>query len=391
MADKQKTGLDFARDFTASLVAATPEQLDALALTCAVTHCIELFTTVPRLLATSAQGGSGKSTVLHAAKMLAYNGWWATNATEPAVKSAFLGNEGKANQVTLLVDEISKIFGEAGVGGKTNKIYTILVQGYESTATYSFSSGHSTQDIPIYGVAFMAGLKTAVPPDLRSRSIEIRMKEASARALAGLEDALDPDTRHIGMITGLALRSWVRHPERLERIQDYAKNGLRCIHPKLTGRRRQVWGPLFTIAAAAGGDWPRRCLRAFTTLALDTSDRPALALPQQILLDASDYARDHAAPDGTVFSRDMLRYFKELDREVYAPLSDRAFAKLMSEALGDPRPIRGTFVYDPDDGPGEPHKGRYASDFEHEAEALRSELSLSCGITTRDEWDAAFD
>lgn len=368
MQDTEPTALDYARNFTETVVAATPEQLDALVLTCAVSHSVASFTTVPRLLAVSDDAGSGKSTAaIHIPRMLAWRPWVGNNATEPAVKAKFIEGE-----TTLLVDEISKLFGESGMNGKQSKLYAVLVAGYESTAIVSFSAGRVTEDVPIYGVAFMAGLRKAAPDDLRSRCIILQMKPASGMAAATLEDALDPGVRAAGSQIGKSLHAWVRQNNDL--LSDYAKNHLRGIHPKLTGRRKQVWGPLFAVAAAAGGSWPQRCLRAFLELALDEGERPVLVPEQQVLLDFADYA--DATGTDVVFSRDLLTYVKSVDREMYVPMSDRDLAKLMSRALEPAQKIRGTFAYTPDDGAGDPHAGWHVTEHMIRANNLRYKLNM---------------
>lgn len=369
MTNTEPTPLDYGRNFTETVVAATPEQLDALVLTCAVSHSVGSFTTVPRLLAVSDDAGSGKSTAaIHVPRMLAWRPWVGNNATEPAVKAKFIEGE-----TTLLVDEISKLFGESGMNGKQSKLYAVLVAGYESTAIVSFSAGRVTEDVPIYGVAFMAGLRKAAPDDLRSRCIILQMKPASDSAAANLEDALDPGIRAAGTQIGKSLHAWIRQNNGF--LEDYAKNHLRGIHPKLTGRRKQVWGPLFAVAAAAGGDWPQRCLRAFLELALDEGERPVLVPEQQMLLDFADFS--DSAGDDVVFSRDLLTYVKGLDREMYRAMSDRDLAKLMARSLEPAQSIWGTYS-DETDSEAKPtaHKGWYASEHMIAANDLRAKLNM---------------
>ena len=370
--ETEPSTMDYARNFTETLVAATPEQLDALVLACAVSHSVRCFTPVPRVLCVSDEPGSGKTTAgIHVPRMLAWRFWVGNNATEPAVKSKF--NEG---ETTLGIDEISKLFGEAGTNGKQSKLYAVLVAGYESTAQVSFSANRVTEDVDIYGVAFMTGLKKAAPDDLRSRCIILNMKPASAATAADLEDALDPGVRSVGIQIGKSLHAWVRSNNQF--LTDYAKNGLRGIHPKLVGRRKQVWGPLFAMAAAAGGDWPQRFLRAFLELALDEGERPVLVPEQQMLLDFADYA--DAAKAEVVFSTDLRYYVKSLDREMYGQMSDRDFNKLMVKALDQTQPIRGTLAYAdklyPEGESPAVNRGWHASEHMIRANDLRAKLNM---------------
>jgi hypothetical protein len=371
MQTRELTPLDYARAFAGRLVYATPEQLDALTLLVTVSHVINCFTTVPRGLAVSDEPGSGKSTVLHFARMLGWRAWSGTNATEPAIKAKFIEGE-----CTLIVDEISKLFGESGMNGKNSKLYQLLVSGYESGATTAFSAGRVTEDVPIYGVAVAAGLRKAAPDDLRSRSVIWQMKPAPPAVAEALEDALDPSTRAYGLDLGKALHKWARSSA--EEMREFAKNGLRGLHPKLNGRRRQVWGPLFAVAHVAGSDWPARCLRAFLDLALDSGERPVLVPEEQVLLDAADFTGQHGTEEGWITSRDLLTWLKGTERELYWPMSDRALGKLMTATLGATRAERCSFVYPQpeDEGKVPVHKGWFMAEHLLHAADLRAQLNL---------------
>src|ERR1035441_670065 len=88
IAPARTAALDVARAFAGSIIYATPEQLDALTLVYAVTHVVDAFHTVPRLLATSKFPESGKTTVLDVARMLASNPW-GSNPTSFALRAKF--------------------------------------------------------------------------------------------------------------------------------------------------------------------------------------------------------------------------------------------------------------------------------------------------------------
>lgn len=390
----EKSPLDYARNFAESLVYASDEQLDALVLTCAVSHAVHSFTTVPRFLAAGERNSGKTVAAIHVPSMLAWKFFNATHATEPAIRSNF--NTGEA---TIAVDEISKIFGEGGTNGRQNPLYKILLSGYESIATASQSVNRVAEEYSIYGVAFMSGIKKAVPDDLRSRCIVLQSKQAPDSVAKSLDDALDPDVRVIGFQLGKSLHSYIRKFTDVngkDVLKEIFKNQLRNIHPKLSGRRKQVWGPLFAVAIAAGGDWPDRCLRAFLDLALDTGERVELVPEQQMLLDAADLAKERMTDEGVIYSRDLLTYIKSKDREIYEPMSDRALAKLMSRTLGDSQAIWGTYSYPLDNGEIEEtptaHKGWYMQEHILAASDLRHRMDLSVRREmTPDKFDDFFD
>lgn len=382
--------LDHARRFAGRLIYATPEQLDAMILLCAVTHLLPCFNTVGRFLATSKFKGSGKTTIgQRVPSLLVWNPWFATNATEPAVRAQF-----RLGETTMFFDEISKLLGEAGTNGKHSMKLTIMLTGYEAGATAPYSNGQVPDDIPIFGVVFMTGLKKAAPDDLRSRCIIVNMREAPRRIAAELEDALDPDIRREGFDIGRGLHQWARSSTEL--VAKYYKNGLRGLHPHLVNRHKEVWGPLFAVAMAAGGTWPERCMRAFCELALDSGQRPHLVAVEQVLLDAADFANEAMTSEAVIFSRDLKLYIEQLDRECYEDLSERALAKLMTAALGSSQTIRGVFAYPLADGSLEekeaPHKGWYMTERLIEAADLRAKRNLNPPEEAPpDEFDTMFE
>ncbi len=372
--------LNAVRDFLTTILYATDEQLDALTLVLAVTHATDAFNTLPRVLVTSDSPRSGKSTVMSAAKMLAGNAWLA-DPTGPALKAKFIEPQPDGGSVTLLLDEISKVFGESGLNGRTSPVYRILTDGYTKNGSFSHSVAKVAMDVSCFCVAFMAGLRTAAPEDLQQRSIRIVLKPKPNRLK--LEDALDSDTQLIADVFRETLHGWAR--QNTESFREISKNGLHRIHPKLTDRRRQIWGPLFAVASAAGDDWPQRCLESFSALALDSGDRPVLTPDQQITLDIAKLVETEGTSH--IFTADAVDYLRTMDdRPLWEGLSDRSIAKLMASALGP------TYVIEAENRAGEPvsMRGRFAPVIIALAESIRARLRPAVAEEELDELDLEF-
>jgi hypothetical protein len=325
--------LDSVREFVASLVYGTDEQLDAMTCLLAVTHSVDSFTTVPRGLCVSDEPSSGKTTFgIDIPAMLAFNGWDA-DPTEYALKAKYT----EPKRVTLLLDEISKVFGESGLGGRQNKLYKILVEGYRNTATFSIAINRVATDVNSYGVAFMTGLRTACPADLRSRSVVFTMKQCPPGIELG--DSLDPSVRVEGKALNASLHAWVMLHK--DEMAEYALNRLRRVHVKLTGRKRQVWGPLFAVAATAGGTWPARILAAFQTMALDASERPSLDIHQQVIMDTADLIMRRGLDQ--IFTADLITELRAIpDRDYRRMSDDHLTLRVLPKALGASETLRGT-------------------------------------------------
>ncbi len=316
--------LDDSQAFAASILHATDEQLDALTLACGASHTLESFSTICELLFTSEQKESGKTTGEDIVMMLANNGWSA-DPTSYALRAKF--NE--PEKPTIIIDEISDIFGRSGLRGAGNHLGKILRICYRRTASLSMAVDRVAEEVSCYTMAVMGGLKTAVPDDIRSRCIIFHMQPLPA-SVRGLRDSQDDDTIALGKIHCQRLHQWARGSE--EEIRR-AFRDIRRPHPKFYGRRAQIWGPLYAVALAAGGDWPERCLAAFKAMALDASDVPVLSPPQMILRDAAAlFARDGA---DRLFAAALASHLRAIPGvELYEGLTDRGLAQLMTEALG---------------------------------------------------------
>ena len=316
--------LNDARAFAASILYATDEMLDALTLASAVSHTLDSFSTAPELLITSAEKESGKTTAEDIVMMLANNGWTA-DPTSYALRAKF--NE--PEKPTLIIDEVSDIFGRSGLRGTSNQLGKILRICYRKTATLSMAVDRVAEEVSCYTMAVMAGLKTAVPDDIRSRCIIFQMRPCPA-SVRGLRDSQDDDTLALGKIHNQRLHQWARGSE--AEIRRTFRNMHRP-HRKFRARRAQIWGPLYAVALEAGEDWPQRCLAAFKAMALDASDVPVLSPPQMILRDAAACFRKNDTDK--LFAADIARYLRGIpDVELYEDLTDRGLAQLMTEALG---------------------------------------------------------
>jgi hypothetical protein len=325
---------DKVRAFIEQLVYAPDAYKDVLTMALAVSHAREAFTTVPLILATSEKAASGKSTIaMDVPLLLAFNGWKINRLTTiDAMRSKYL-ERARPNPV---VDDVGKIFGDSGMNGKLSWVYTLLIDCYTVDGTVEVSRNGANQKLSSYGVAFMNGLKNAVPGDLFTRCIHFADMEEAPEGIE-LRDAKEDSVKADARLLKEALHSWAGG--RKAEMTAFMRGPVKYVHPSLAKRRRQIWGPVFAAAHAAGGDWPRRIYQAFVLMALDAAEQPSLVAEQRLLLDAAEIImRDHS---DKLFATDLMARLRAMPTgDYYRKADDKTLLKdKFAEAFGPPEMI----------------------------------------------------
>lgn len=354
--------------FVDQLVYAPDEYKRTLVMAMMVSHVRDVFTTVPHLLATADVPASGKTTIAaDIPLLLAFNPYKIGKlTTEPALRNKYL----ERIRPNPVADDIGKIFGDNGTNGRNSLIYALLIDCYRKDGVVSVSRNGVNQDLPSYGMAFMNGLKNAVPGDLFTRAIWFQMKEAPEGLQ--LRDALEDSVRADAEVMKEAMHSWAG--ARGEQMRQFMRGPVRFIHPKLEKRKRQIWGPLFAAAAAAGGDWPRWIYDAFVMIALDASEKPVLVPEQFTLLDTADLIMARGLD--TVFMGDLMRLLRDKPTGDYYRKAEDAHLtqNILPAGLGKAVPLTGTMLTGDHAGQFGKAKGWEAAPILHDAAKLRDML-----------------
>jgi hypothetical protein len=328
------TELDYARKLVGSAVYAPSHYLDIITLACAVTHKIDDLFTAPRILFLG-EKGSGKSNALTVAHYLSANAEPVTGVlamTAPSYVADFRLNP----KCTHVMDEINHLFGQAGQSGKNSKFYTYINQGYRRDTAYAqMQENKTTLRIPIFGVVFMAGLGLACPPDMRERSVIIKMQVAGPKV--EVADFSAPETRGAFLYGGRMLKSWAERQPRL------STESIRGLHPKLVHRNMDVWGGMFAGAKLAGGEWPDRILTAFERVQLDAGN-PIYAPEDQVLADYLKFCGMYDVSEG-VPSGQFAQFAYDQDHGAYFSMKPGQFRQFAVGILGPTTPF-----YDSDAG-----------------------------------------
>jgi hypothetical protein len=332
--------LDEIYRFVSTLFYGPEEYRRALTLLLAVSHVKDAFSAVPHVLATSDKPNTGKTTMTKNIPLLLASKPWVIGrtTTEPAIRNKFLDRNSSPD--SLLPDDIGKVFGDNGMGGRGSILYQLLVDCYLSNGKVSVSVNRVSKDLPAYAMSWMSGLDNAVPADLGGgpdgRSIEFRLKPKPRTVK--LQDALSPAVQAEGEILREALHGWARSSMKL--MRQFMQSHVHNVHPLLTDRTLQKWGPPFAVAHAAGGAWPAACMQAFQLLGLDASERVPVLPYQQALLDTARVIEHANVP--VIFTADLVPALRELPSEFYEKADDRYLVEqLLPRALGPSREMRG--------------------------------------------------
>jgi hypothetical protein len=316
--------------FVGRYISATPGQVTAMTLYAAATYALQAFPTFGRLLFTSEREASGKTVAMMITAALAANPLDASGTTY-ALQSALASASNAPEQLTptLYLDEVSEVFGRSGLVASRNPVAEILRKGYKAGATRAWSVNRSAEKYGIYTPFLMAGLRNAVPRDIRSRCIPLVMVPGTPREYFDAREA-EPDAAALADCLGQAVAS--RMPE----IKGFRAKQVR--HPKLRDRLLEVWEPLFAVAHVLGGqEWLNKCLEAFKEIALADAGPVSLSPRQQILCDAVAMLDGPLAGEGGrgfVGGESLADEMRRLpDRPSYEVRSLLGMCKLIAEAM----------------------------------------------------------
>ena len=343
--------LDDSRQFSGEIAWLPPYMLDAFTAVLGASHILDAWYTVPRLLFTSADPHSGKTTCLDLVHLLGNNAWDATGATSFSLRSKF---SDRAKPFPVL-DEIHTIYGTSGLRGENSELGRITLLGFRRKAVISMSVDRTSVDVSVYCFMAMAGLRSAVPNTIYTRCIPFAVK-AKPAGVTMPRNSVDPDTEteaedyraHLHAYMN-ALRPYIKKLQR----------SFRPPHPLFVDRKDQIWRAPYLTALASDQyeqdkyemacqvaqenglpepekphcTWAARVLTAFKAMALDASDLPSLLPAQKLLRDVAAWFRETGADFAFAADlKDMLR--ENSSEEAWDVLTDKKIENLMGKGLG---------------------------------------------------------
>jgi phage/plasmid primase-like uncharacterized protein len=245
------------------------------------THLMEEWESTPRLAFLSPEPGSGKTRAMELTETLVPRPVEAINTTPAYLFRKISDPEGLP---TILYDEIDTVFGPRAK--EHEEIRGVINAGHRrgAAAGRCVVKGKQieTEELPAFCAVAMAGLGN-LPDTILSRSIIARMRRRAPC------EAVEPYRRRVHARQGYLLRdrlaAWARQiRERLDTSPPMPDG--------IMDRNADVWEALFSVADAAGGDWPKRARVAAVALVADAKGgRPSLGL--RMLGDLRTVFADH--------------------------------------------------------------------------------------------------
>lgn len=260
--------LNDVRAYIARFIFADPTALDMLALYVLHTHVVDTGRTAVYLNLTSAEPGSGKSTVLEVLELIVRMPISMEATTSVAALFRILDK-----MPTLLLDEVDTVFSPRP-GDKTEDMRGILNSGYRKGKLIFRVANPSSDKVRAYkpfSPKVMAGLRE-LPPTLAHRCFSIHLRRALPEEIS--ED-FDVDVDEV-VTTAESLRQRCEAWAEDEGVEADMRDPIRkpAKLPELDVRRNQLALPLLRIADLAGGDWPRRARVSVISIGADVNASP---------------------------------------------------------------------------------------------------------------------
>jgi hypothetical protein len=260
---------------------------DVLALWCAHTHLFDVFTCSPRLNISSPERGCGKTTLRDVISLFMPRSILTEN-----LSVAVLFRLVDASAPVILADEYDAWL-------KNNEeLRGLLNAGHRRGAAAYRCEGdsHEVRAFNAFAPAVLCGIG-ALPITLHDRSIVLRLERAKQGELSARFDPRRVDSEEERR---RKLARWCA--DNRERIASADPT----LPESVFNRQADNWRPLFAIAEAASGDWPKRCADAFAKLS-SQNDADSESLRVNLLADIRQIFTSER-----MFSKDVIDTLKEM-------------------------------------------------------------------------------
>ena len=282
-----------------------------------VAHChrMDAWHTTPRLAFMSAEKEFGKTRALEATELLV-PGAILSISISPAALVRRVAKGG----VTILYDEVDALFGSAAREEANLDVRSVLNGGYRRGSKVHrciiVGKRIDVEALDAFAPVALAGLRD-LPDTLASRAIIVRMRRRAPDE--HVEPWRERLVRPQAEVIYRRLAGWCEGID-LTHVEPE-------MPPGVIDRAAECWEPLFAIADAAGGSWPRRARQA--AVGLITGARDDLVSPGVELL---AHIQDAFGAEQALPTEQLLQRLHERPESPWRdirgkPLDDRGLAR----------------------------------------------------------------
>jgi Protein of unknown function (DUF3631) len=269
----------------------------AVTLWTAATHAIPAWQHATRLIITSPSKRCGKSRLMDIVAGLSFSPLLCADTTTAAVFRS-IGNDD--TKTPTLIDEADALFGTKRKAEQNEDLRALLNAGWQRDRPSRRCVGplQIPTDFNTFAMAALAAIGR-LPDTIADRAVSIDLK----RRGPGEKVARFRIRRDRHQLTELCgeLTTWVR-----SRIEDLTEAEFDM--PGVEDRALDAWEPLLAIAAAAGGDWPRKAKAACRVLtAVDADDEHGTRLLIDIKAIFGDTCQSFLA------SKELVRELRDIE------------------------------------------------------------------------------
>jgi len=273
-------------------------EADAVAAWCVATHGFLKFSIFPRVLISSVEKRSGKTTTLDCVERLVPRALVAANITAPALYRVIEGA-----RPCLLLDEADSFIRDSedlrGIINAGHRANGMVIRAVESGKNYE------PRQFSVYSPLVIAGIGR-LAPTIEDRAVIIKLKRR--RPDEPIESLRLDKPNGLDELSRKAARFVADHGDEIRDADPVMPN-------TIYNRAADNWRPLLTIADAAGGDWPGRARRAAIQLDGEIDDGSSRV---QLLGDLR--ATFAATNTDRVFSDDLIKFLVGLEDRPWAEI-----------------------------------------------------------------------
>ncbi len=327
-----KNALDKVDDFLRKvLILKSDHDYSALTLWIAYCYSITHFTFAPRLCFWSPEKRCGKSLALEVVANLLPNPLITSSISSASLYRILDKDKTKV----ILIDESDTVFGRNGDKEKAEALRQLLNASFKvgQVVVRCEPPKFEPKEFAIFAPIALAGIgTTAIPETVADRAIMIEMRRMFPHEKILEFESDEVDEYFTPLKKGLEIFARVHESK-------YAKMKPELPRESLNPRARDVWKPLYKVAACGGGEWIKKARSASIALSSGESDPEEASLSLRLLSDIREVFFGEF-----ISTRDLLERLRDLEEAPWAYMerfNPSVLAHLLKNYGIRPRPYSG--------------------------------------------------